>query len=402
MKRRAFFGLLLLAHCSSGPGTEVGAPDDKRDPLAVSIDLATKEQVALFIEGKGFFDVPFGEPDGLGPLFIGVSCGSCHTEVGTGPGLVQKMAVVDSDGFPARDQSRLPFGHTVRPQIAAGATMPVLPPDDPAVKTTIRMGPSVLGRGYLEAIDDSEIERVAAEQANRTDAIAGHINRVVYDSEPNPDTTFGAHAKGDLLIGRFGVKARIATLDDFTADALQGDMGVTNPLRPNELPNPDRLLDDAKPGLDVDAEFLNDVANYIRLIAIPARRGLTEQGRQLFERAQCSACHVPSLRTRADYPIEQLRSIDAPVYSDLLVHDMGRDLADGVTDGDANWREWRTTPLIGLRFAKAYLHDGRATSIEDAIRKHASSGSEASGSVRLFEAFTDDERRALIAFVSAL
>src|SRR6185503_7932832 len=172
--------------------------------------------------------------------------------------------------------------------------------------------------------------------------------------------------------------------DDFTGDALQGDMGVTSPLRPNELPNPDGLSDDAKPGVDVDADFLNDVANYLRLIAIPARRGLTEQGRQLFERAQCAVCHVPSLRTRADYPIAQMRSIDAPIYSDLLLHDMGLDLADGIADGDSNWREWKTPPLIGLRFSRTYLHDGRATSIEEAIQMHASSGSEAGGSIRLF------------------
>jgi CxxC motif-containing protein (DUF1111 family) len=402
MHRGAFFGLLLLAHCSSAPGTEDRLPDDGTDPFDIPIDTATKEQVALFVKGDGLFDVPFREPDGLGPLFIRIACSSCHTEASKGPGLVQKMVMLDAEGRPADDQSRLPFGHTVRPQIAAGATMPILPPGDAMVKTTIRVGPSVLGRGFLEAIDDSEIERVAEEQANRTDAIGGRINRVVYTSEPNPDITFGAHAKGDVLIGRFGLKARIATLDDFTADALQGDMGVTNPLRPNELPNPDGLTDDAKPGIDVDADFMNDIANYLRLIAIPARRGLTEQGRQLFERAQCSVCHAPSLRTRADYPIAQLRSIDAPIYSDLLLHDMGLELSDGIADGEASWREWKTTPLIGLRFARTYLHDGRASSIEEAIQMHAGSGSEAGGSIRAFQALSDAERAALIAFVSAL
>ncbi len=401
MHRGALLGLFLLAQCSSGPFVEVVRPDG-RSPFDIPIEGATQEQLVSFDEGHGLFDVSFGESDGLGPLFIRAACSSCHSDAGDGEGLVRKMVVVDFEGFPSADQSSLPFGHTVRPQIAAGATMPILPPSDPAVKTTIRVGPSVLGRGYVEAIEDSEIERVAAEQANRTDAIGGSINRVVYGSEPNPDTTFGAHAKGDILIGRFGWKARLASLDDFIADALQGDMGVTSPLRPSELPNPDGLLDDAKPGIDVGAEFLNDVANHLRLIAIPPRRGLTEQGRKLFERAQCSVCHVPSLRTRADYPIAQLRSIDAPIYSDLLLHDMGAALADGMTDGNANWREWKTPPLIGLRFAKTYLHDGRATSIEDAIRQHASAGSEAGGSVRVFQQFTDAERGALIAFVSAL
>jgi CxxC motif-containing protein (DUF1111 family) len=113
-------------------------------------------------------------------------------------------------------------------------------------------------------------------------------------------------------------------------------------------------------------------------------------------------CHVPSLRTRADYPIAQLRAIDAPIYSDLLLHDMGLQLADGIADGDASWREWKTPPLIGLRFSRTYLHDGRADSIEEAIQLHTGSGSEAAASIRSFNALSDAEQRALITFVSAL
>ena len=404
MKRGVLLGLsLLLAHCSSAtPNEPAPTPDDGTDPFDVPLANATKEQVGQFLKGDAFFDVPFREPDGLGPLYIRLSCGSCHTEASKGPGLVQKMVVVEPDGLPSSDQSMLPFGHTVRPLLAAGATMGILPPSDPSVRTTTRVGPSVLGRGYLEAVDDSEIERAETEQSNRSDAIGGRINHVVYASETNPDTQFGTHTRGEVLIGRFGLKARIATLDDFTGDALQGDMGITNPLRPEELPNPDHLTDDGKPGVDVDADFLNNVANYLRLIAIPARRGLTERGRALFEESQCSVCHVPSMRTRADYPIAQLRAIDAPIYTDLLLHDMGLDLADGMADGDANWREWKTPPLIGLRFMRTYLHDGRATSIEEAIELHGGSGSEAGGSVGHFRQLSDADRRELVNFVSAL
>jgi CxxC motif-containing protein (DUF1111 family) len=89
------------------------------------------------------------------------------------------------------------------------------------------------------------------------------------------------------------------------------------------------------------------------------------------------------MRTRADYPIEQLRAIDAPIYSDLLLHDMGRELADGIADGDANWREWKTPPLIGLRFMRTFLHDGRAGSLEEPSASRGS-GSEA-GACRHFK-----------------
>src|SRR5262249_52943988 len=159
----------------------------------------------------------------------------------------------------------------------------------------------------------------------------------------------------------------IATLDEFTADALQGDMGITSPLRPIEFANPDGLTDDLKPGVDVTAESVNARATYMRLIAIPRRTGLADAAKELFDEVKCSACHVPSLKTRADYPLPLLAGIDAPIFTDLLLHDMGDELADGMVDGEAASRDWRTSPLIGLRFNKTFLHDGRAHSIEEAI-----------------------------------
>jgi CxxC motif-containing protein (DUF1111 family) len=97
-----------------------------------------------------------------------------------------------------------------------------------------------------------------------------------------------------------------------------------------------------------------------------------------------------------------LAGIDAPIFSDLLVHDMGDALADGVTDGEAGPRDWRTAPLIGLRFSKTFLHDGRASSVTDAILQHAGARSEADESVRLFQALDPAARSALLDFVGAL
>jgi CxxC motif-containing protein (DUF1111 family) len=395
------------AGCGADGATSAPPPLDPGpglDLVDIPLDGATREQIRAFDKGDGLFDLPFRTADGLGPLYIRVSCGSCHEEAVRGPGLVRKMVVTEADGItPSADQSKLPFGHTERPYATAGATVPLVPPDDPSVRISTRVGPPVLGRGYMEAVLDSEIERMVAEQASRGDGIHGHINRVVYASEPNPDTTFGTHAKGEAdLIGRFGLKARIVSLDEFTADAFQGDMGITNPLRPVELPNPDKLADDLKTGVDAEAGVVNDVANYLRLIAIPSRHGLEPRGPELFDRALCSACHAPTLKTRADYPIPQIAGIDAPVFTDFLLHDMGDTLADGMTDGAAGPRDWRTAPLIGLRFARTFLHDARASSVEEAILLHAGSGSEASESVQRFQSLADDERRALLAYVGAL
>lgn len=417
MVRRQLQALLaattFLAACSGrdpGSTTADDAGVDAQivgDPVDVPIDGVTKQQLATFRAGDALFDLPLRDADGLGPLYTRTSCGACHDEAARGPGLVQKMAAVDTDGkTPAKDQSKLPFGHTIHPLVAGGGKTPIVAPTDPSVKVSIRVGPPVLGRGYMEAVSDAEILRLAAEQVTRTDGIKGRINHVVYQSEPNPDGKVHATKKGDTVIGRFGVKARIGFLDDFVADAAQGDMGITSPLRPQEIANPDGLLDDYKPGVDISVESINLRADYIRLIAIPRRPTAPDPaGAKLFQTTKCSVCHAPALETRHDYPFPQLAGIKVDVYTDFLLHDMGDQLADALPlgeDGEATYRDWRTAPLIGLRFMKNYLHDSRAHSVEEAILMHAGTGSEANGSVDLFQALSPADRASLLAFVEAL
>jgi len=110
------------------------------------------------------------------------------------------------------------------------------------------------------------------------------------------------------------------------------------------------------------------------------------------------------LHTEADYPIAQLRDIDAPIYTDLLIHDMGDALSDSLADGDglAGPRGWRTAPLIGLQFSREFLHDGRATTLRDAVLGHDGNGSEAHASVQLFSNLPDADQTALINFVDSL
>jgi CxxC motif-containing protein (DUF1111 family) len=375
------------------------------DPADVAIAGTPAEWQTVFNTGDELFDLALRDADGLGPLYTRVACSGCHADAARGPGVVQKMSVVEADGVtPSADQSLLAYGHTVHALMTAGATMPIVPPAGALnVKVSTRVGPPVFGRGYMEAILDSEIERVASEQASRQDGIHGRVNHVVYASEANPDTRFHSHKPGDMVIGRFGLKARVATLDDFTADALQGDMGITSPLRPTEFANPDGLTDDDKPGIDVTIDSVNARANYTRLLSIP-RRTLTDAGAALFAQTHCDGCHVPALHTRSDYPIPVLADIDAPVYSDLLLHDMGHDLADGMqgADGEAGPRDWRTAPLIGLRFLHTFMHDGRATSVRAAVLAHDSAGSEAHDSITRFLALTPDQQQALVDFVGAL
>jgi CxxC motif-containing protein (DUF1111 family) len=298
----------------------------------------------------------------------------------------------------------LPHGNTERPYVTAGAKTALTSPEQVrSVGMTTRFPPAVFARGYMEAVADGEIERLERAARTRPGPIRGRIHRVRYESEPNPRAGYPTHTKGASgVIGRFGLKARIATLDDFSADALQGDMGITSPLRPVEHPNPDGLVDDLKPGVDASLEMVNLLADYVRLLELPERRTAPARGLEVFRATLCGECHVPALKTRSDYPIRALARIDAPVFTDFLLHDMGEGLADGVTDGDAGPSEWRTAPLIGLRFFTAFLHDGRAKSVEQAIVAHRSEGSEANPAVERFLTLPEDDRRLLVAYVETL
>jgi CxxC motif-containing protein (DUF1111 family) len=247
----------------------------------------------------------------------------------------------------------------------------------------------------LDAVDDAEIERLERAALSRPGPIRGRIHRI-------PVEAGAAGAPATARIGRFGLKARVPTLEGFTADAFQGDMGLTSPELPNELDNPEAIRDDDKMGIDLGADVLARVSDYVRLLELPARAAADPRGRALFAEVLCAMCHVPTLRTRSDYPVSALAGIEAPIFTDLLLHDMGAGLSDGVRDVQAGPREWRTAPLIGLRFFGAYLHDGRARSIEDAVLSHQSSGSEASTSVERFVRLAPSDRAALLRFVSSL
>ena len=378
------------------------------DPFDVAIAAATADERVSFVKGDGLFDLALRDADGLGPLYTRTACSGCHNNGVRGPGSVEKMVIVGADGFtPVADQvTALPYGNTVHPLLAGGGKTAVVPPTNVSgLKTSMRLGPPILGRGYVEAVLDSEIMRVAAEQAARTDSIHGRINHVTYASVMSADARFHNHVKGDVLIGRFGLKARIGALDDFTADALQNDMGITTPLRPTEVLNPDGLTDDAKPGIDLTMDSVASRSLYVRLTAIPLRTDTSAEmapGAALFASAKCGACHVRSMKTRADYPIGGLANTDAPIYTDLLLHNMGSTLADGIVDGEAGPADWRTPPLIGLRFERTFLHDARATSIDEAILMHDGPGSEAAEAVSIYRALSDADKATLQKFVGAL
>jgi CxxC motif-containing protein (DUF1111 family) len=362
--------------------------DDEREPRRVTVDLpslplraATEAERVHFREGDALFEVVVRERDGLGPLYIRDSCAACHAADARGPGLVRKMAVIDG----GRASELLPFGTTERPYVTASATRALLAPEYPEVTTTVRQPPAVFGRGYLEAIDEGELLRLEAEARKRTGSIRGRLHRLPGGK-----------------IGRFGLKARLATVRELTADALRGDMGITTPDLPDELPNLERLTDDAKAGVDFSAERLTLLSDYVRLLEIPERKAGTERERDLFRQALCDRCHVPSLRTDPAFDIRALAGIQAEVYTDLLLHDMGASMSDGQVEGGAGPREFRTPPLIGLRFMPTLLHDGRARTVDQAVLAHGAPDSEGRDAVAAYLELPEDDRLSLVSFVETL
>ncbi|MCB9663961.1 MAG: hypothetical protein H6732_07595 [Alphaproteobacteria bacterium] len=383
--------LLLLTACADPlDGLTVVGSDPPDLPLD-GLDAPWRDR---FDAGDALFETPFTSAQGLGPLFIRPACASCHADDGRGPGVVERMA-----GPP----EVLPHGDAVRPQHTAGATQGVIAPADPRVVLTQRNPPAVFARGWIEAVDADALFALEAAQAATDDGVSGRVARVAWPYAREADTRFADHRPGDdALVGRFGLKARVATLDAFTADAFHGDMGLTSAWFPDEVPNPDALVDDALPGVDLDDETVLLVADYVRLLDLPARAPASADGEALFAAVGCAACHVPTLPTRADHPVEALAGRDAPLFTDLLLHDLGDDHDDGIVEGDAGPSEWRTAPLVGLRFFRRLMHDGRAATVVEAIEAHDGPGSEAAAAVAAWRALSHDDQRVLATHVSSL
>jgi CxxC motif-containing protein (DUF1111 family) len=204
-------------------------------------------------------------------------------------------------------------------------------------------------------------------------------------------------------VGRFTSKGTRASVRDQVAYALNRDMGVASALMPT-------LDGDASPSApEVTQQELDRMTRYAALLGVSARRNLINQealaGEQLFGAAGCAACHVPQLTTGNRHPLAEVRNQTIRPFTDLLLHDMGPGLADPMRDGNTNASEWRTSPLwnIGLTAdvsgGEAYLHDGRARTLEEAILWHDGEGRAARDAFRTMPAA---DRAALVAFLRSL
>ena len=300
-------------------------------------------------------------------------------------------------------------------------------------RMSVRVAPHMAGMGLLEAVPESELQALAAASLTDSDGAVGKLQIV-------PDLQDPAITR----VGRFGWRATVATVAQQTAAALNGDMGVTTTILPHHLcglaiapAGADCRAADAKGPLLSDDD-LDLLTRYISLLGVPPQRhfageqptGITApilvsqpaattaaevqaennlqarvvHGGTLFNQIRCTACHVDTLTTGTAHRFAELRNQTIHPYTDMLLHDMGPELADNFPQGSASGQEWRTAPLWGLGLLSSinpnvrYLHDGRARSIEEAILWHAGQGA---SSRDRFKQLSADDRQSLIDFVNS-
>ncbi|MSQ59349.1 MAG: c-type cytochrome [Betaproteobacteria bacterium] len=264
---------------------------------------------------------------------------------------------------------------------------------------SLRNTQPVFGLGLLEAVPESTL--LALAEAQKKLGLNGRLN-YVWDIVHNRTS-----------VGRFGWKANQPNLMQQTAAAFLGDIGVTSKyLRKNNCPPVQWSCLDQDPANDpevIDAD-MDDFEVWLRGLAVPARRDMddpqVQRGEKLFTQAGCAACHTPVMKTADTYPeFPKLANRVFYPYTDLLLHDMGEELADGRPDYKAGGRDWRTQPLWGAGLTKtvigtvALLHDGRARSVLEAILWHGGEGAVARDA---FSKMSKAERDALIRFVEAI
>jgi CxxC motif-containing protein (DUF1111 family) len=363
----------------SSPGFGLGRP----------LGFLTADQRRLFDRGRVVFATVFTPETGKGPLFNAASCATCHVSPvvgGVGPQVeTHQTAFAGGVCDDLEEIGGQVIQDSATPLLQAALGLSKEPTLGEATGTGHRTTPSVLGFGLLEAVPDAEILARADPDDRNHDGISGRA---------------AVSPTGE--VGRFGRKDNAATLDEFLSGAFIYEMGITNTDEPDEqtirgAPLPDGV--DPAPDPEITPEDFNAAVSFVRFLAPPTPRfGFSDrQGRWLFARAGCAGCHVPALYTgRNAARVLSNRVVFA--YTDLLLHDMGPDLAD-ICLAQAEPSEFRTEPLMGLRFKSAYLHDGRAHSIDEAIQLH---GGEATNSRSRYLALTPGQRATLVRFLSRL
>lgn len=334
--------------------------------------------------------------EGLGPAFNGTSCAACHnvpTIGGTSLVVETRAGYRTTSGHNGLNGEGDTLMHLF--SVPPHKCQPVTPDD---ANVFARRAPlPVFGAGLVEAIPDEAILALEDPFDRDGNGVRGRAS-IVMDV-----------ATGTRRVGRFGWKAQQATLLAFAGDAYRNEMGITNDLFPREYafgvadadmnrcdthPDPEDVRDPLtrRRGIDNFEAFMKFLA--------PIARGPVDEtvrdGERVFQAIGCAACHVPALATGPSVnPLFNRKNV--PLFSDLLLHDIGT--GDGIEQAVAKGNEIRTPALWGLRLRRPFLHDGSASTIEDAIQRHQV---EAELAQRGFLQLRAEDRVRLMAFLRSL
>lgn len=406
----------------------------------------TGETSTRFVKGDDLYDrsrgTGSGSGNGLGPVYAGYSCSSCHKNAGrTKPSLYtdggsgtygfssmliyitrkgggyypeygrvlhdQAIYGVTPEGklkvnfteeefeFPDGEKYRLQTPHYSISQWYADSITPE------ELRITVRQPLRHVGMGQMMALDLEELKKLAVRSNYPEYGISGRLNYIM--------------ERGIMQIGVSGNKAQHA---DLTVElGFSSDLGVTNDRYPEEVSQgQSQMMGFAQYGVDISTRDMEDVDLYMQALGVPARRNVDDpvvkRGEEMFYAAKCHLCHVTTLHTRPRGTVllngTQLPWLGSQVihpYSDYLLHDMGQGLNDNYPSGLAQGCEWRTTPLWGLGLQQVvnghtyFLHDGRARNLTEAIMWHDGEGA---ASRILYSRMSKEDRDAVITFLNSL
>nr|WP_298379626.1 di-heme oxidoredictase family protein [uncultured Halomonas sp.] len=435
---------------SAGDGTV-----EQFDHNAYSLPLSNQSMTKRldFSVGNSFFRNPWvAAPastearDGLGPLFNTNSCQGCHIKDGRGhppaPGetpvslflrlsvpadpeedaeLLERQGVKPAPVYGTQLQNAALPG--IKPEanmvveyierkvsLEDGSTVSLRVPEyhienpnygplPDNLLTSPRVAPPMIGLGLLEAISEEDILANADPEDADGDGISGRAN-VAWN-----------RATDTLQMGRFGWKAGEVSIEQQSLGAFAGDMGLTSRLNLKTDCDPKQRCDETPHGgePEVSDKIADFITFYASSLAVPARRDMdrpaVQAGAQKFNDLGCAGCHTPRYQTAKVEDRPELSDQTIWPFTDMLLHDMGEELADGRPEFKASGQEWRTPPLWGIGLTHTvnpragFLHDGRARTLEEAILWHGGEAKSAKVQYRSLEA---DDRQALLRFLESL
>ncbi len=444
---------MLACTCAWAAEVRVATQTSAHDPgvrggtAAAGAPLAglTAGQSEYFTRGQADFAESEGLADGLGPRMNLDSCGGCHSQPaigGSSPAVNPQFAFATLNGGRDTVPSFITLNGPVREarfvknadgtadggvhalftlsgrlgDTACTLTQPNFAAAMASHNVIFRIPTPTFGTGLIEQIPDAAILANLASQASLKTAL-GIRGRPNFNVAGRAITGQTNNNGNDGTIARFGWKAQNKSLLLFSGEAYNVEMGISNELfpterdetatcqygtQPNSITNTDATSAvDAMSSIELFSQFMRLLAPPTPSTTTPGGSTSIANGKRLFSSVGCAFCHTPRFTTGPS-AIAALAQQNVDLYSDLLIHDMGVGLADGISQAQAGPREFRTAPLWGLGQRIFFLHDGRTSNLLTAIRAHASTGSEANGVVTNFGALSETQKQDVLNFLRSL